>query len=148
MDTSGIHVWLVLWKAYESVRAHADRHILKLGLGFSDFGVLEVLLHKGPMPVNSIGQLVHLTSGSITAAVDRLEAKGLVYRSGHPSDRRARLVQLTESGKNLIGQAFAEHKTAMERATAGLTPDERAHTIKLLKKMGLAAQAALDSKSV
>jgi len=60
MDRSGLHVWLVLWKAYESVRAHADRHIRGLGLGFSDFAVLELLLHKGPTPVNAIGQRVHL----------------------------------------------------------------------------------------
>ncbi len=72
MDRSGLHLWLVLWKAYESVRAHADRDIRGLGVGFSDFAVLELLLHKGPTPVNAIGQRVHLTSGSITAAVDRL----------------------------------------------------------------------------
>src|SRR3954465_2277834 len=109
MDATGIHLWLVLWKAYEAVRRHAVRHIRSLGLGFSDFAVLEVLLHKGPTPVNTIGQRVFLTSGSITAAVDRLEQKGLVERCGHPSDRRARVVHLTDAGRALIEPAFAEH---------------------------------------
>ena len=70
------------------VRCHAERHIHSLGLGFSDFAVLEVLLHKGPTPVNTIGDRVHLSSGSITAAIDRLEQKSLVERCSDPSDRR------------------------------------------------------------
>src|SRR3954447_15950536 len=91
MEASGVHLWLVLWKAYEAVRCHAVKHIRSLGLGFSDFAVLEVLLHKGPSPVNAIGSLVHLTSGSITAAVDRLEGKALVQRCSDAADRRARI---------------------------------------------------------
>ena len=139
MEASGIHLWLVLWKAYESVRRHADRHIQSLGLGFSDFAVLEALLHKGPTPVNRIGNMVHLTSGSITAAIDRLEAKSLVQRCSHASDRRARMVHLTESGRRLIECAFANHAEALEKATRGLTPQERGQAVLLLKKLGLAA---------
>src|SRR5947209_4633753 len=116
MDTSGIHLWLVLWKAYEAVRSHAIRHIGKLDLGFSDFAVLEALLHKGPTPVNAIGQRVYLTSGSITTAVDRLEAKGLVERCDHPEDRRSRMVHLTATGLGLIEAAFEQHRIAMEHA--------------------------------
>src|ERR1039457_4138489 len=101
MESTGIHLWLVLWKAYEAIRRHADRHIRSLGLGFSDFAVLEVLMHKGPTPVNTIGELVHLTSGSITAAIDRMEQKKLVARCTDPSDRRARVVHLTEVGREL-----------------------------------------------
>jgi len=139
MEASGIHLWLVLWKAYESVRRHAVQHIQSLGIGFSDFAVLESLLHKGPTPINTIGSMVHLTSGSITAAVDRLVAKGLVQRCSHKSDRRARVVHLTESGRKLIECAFADHVHALEAATGGLTPEERGQLVILLKKLGLAA---------
>ena len=137
---TGIHLWLVLWKAYDSLRTHADRHIQTLGLGFSDFGVLEVLRHKGPTQVNTIGELIRLSSGSITAAVDRLERKSLVARCTHATDRRARVVHLTEQGKKLIDSAFAAHEAAMEEATAGLTPGERHAAIILLKKLGRYAQ--------
>src|ERR1019366_5576056 len=102
MEASGIHLWLVLWKAYEAIRRHADRHIRSLGLGFSDFAVLEVLLHKGPDPVNTIGEKIHLTSGSTTAAIDRLERKSLVARCTDPSDRRARGGPLTGGGRERI----------------------------------------------
>lgn len=144
MKSNGLHLWLILWKAYDALRTHAERHIESLGIGLSDFGVLEALLHKGPMPVNAIGSLIRLTSGSITTAVDRLESKGLVERRNDPGDRRARVVHLTPSGRNLISCAFADHVQAMERAASGLTAAERAEAIALLKKLGLRAQEMLD----
>jgi MarR family 2-MHQ and catechol resistance regulon transcriptional repressor len=144
VKASGVHLWLILWKAYDAVREHAERHIQSLGLCLSDFGVLEALLHKGPLPVNTIGGLIRLTSGSITAAVDRLESKGLVERRNDPGDRRARVVHLTASGRNLISSAFEDHEAAMERATSGLTASERSEAAALLKKLGLAAQAMLE----
>ncbi len=136
MDDSGLHLWLILWKAFESMRAHAMRQIATAGLGFSDFAVLELLLHKGPTPVNAIGQRVYLTSGSITAAVDRLEAKDLVQRCNEPADRRTRVVHLTESGHVLIERAFSGHVAAMEAAAGGLNEFERRQAIELLRKLG------------
>lgn len=119
------------------------RHIDSVGLGFSDFGVLEYLLHKGPSPVNTIGAKVGLTSGSITTAVDRLERRGLVERRNHPEDRRARVVHLTATGRKIIECAFANHEAALARATSGLSADEREQAAALLKKLGLAAQSML-----
>ena len=145
METTGIHLWLVLWKAYEAVRRHAERHIHSLGLGFSDFAVLEALLHKGPTQVNTIGELVHLTSGSITAAIDRLERRSLVERCTDPSDRRARVVHLTEAGRKLIECAFQDHAAAMDAATGGLTPAQRGEAVALLKKLGLSAESKNDA---
>src|ERR1035437_1940795 len=142
MEATGIHLWLMLWKAYEAIRRHAERHIHSLGLGFSDFAVLEVLLHKGPAPVNTIGERVYLTSGSITAAIDRLERKSLVARCTDSSDRRARVVHLTEAGRKLIECAFEDHAAAMEAAAGGLTAAERGEAVVLLKKLGLRAEAA------
>src|ERR1700688_990915 len=72
------HVWLVMIKAMHALTRYAAAGIEGTGLGNSDFRVLEVLLHKGPLPVNTIGPIVNLTPGSISIAVDRLLAKGLV----------------------------------------------------------------------
>jgi len=144
--SSSVHLWLILWRAYETIQHHAWQHIASLGIGFSDFAVLELLLHKGPTPVNRIGQKVRLTSGSITAAVDRLERKHLVERRNDPEDRRARVVHLTESGRKLIGGAFADHERALDRATSGLSEEERRDAIRLLKKLGLSAQAMLEER--
>jgi len=147
MPTSATHLWLILWRAYDSLREHAERHIESLGLGFSDFAILEYLLHKGPKPVNTIGAKIRLTSGSITTAVDRLEKRGLVERRNHPEDRRARVVHITSAGHKLIECAFADHEAAMARAASGLSADEREQAARLLKKLGLTAQSLLQDPS-
>jgi len=135
-QSSGIHLWLVLWKAYDTLRRKADESIASMGLKWSDFAVLEVLLHKGPLPVNTIGPKVMLTSGSISVAVDRLVKRGLVDRRDDAEDRRARVVHLTTKGRELIECAFAEHAVAMEKAAGGLSKAERLQAISLLKKLG------------
>jgi len=143
-NPSGAHVWLVLMKAHRSVQRHAAASIASLDLGLSDFVVLEMLLHKGPMKVNDIGRKVDLTSGSITTAVDRLQARGLVSREVNREDSRSRIVELTAKGRTLIRAAFAGHEARLEKAASGLNMRERKELIGLLKKLGLGAQALVD----
>jgi MarR family transcriptional regulator, 2-MHQ and catechol-resistance regulon repressor len=145
-DTRGVHLWLVLWRAYDALRAHAERNIAAQGLGFSDFAVLESLLHLGPLPVNTIGPKVRLTSGSITVAVDRLAGRGLVVRRGDPEDRRTRVVHLTRVGRTLAQRAFASHEAAMEEAAAALPAPKRRQLLRLLKQLGHAAAAQLPER--
>ena len=144
---SGVHVFLVLWKAARAVEAYAEKSILELEMCGSDFAVLEALLHKGPLPVNEIGKKVLLTSGSITIAIDRLETKKLVERRASGSDRRAKIVHLTKPGRKLIMRAYAEHAAHMELlASASLTRLERDTLILLLKKIGYEAVVAAEQK--
>jgi len=139
---SGVHVFLVLWKAASAVQSYAQESISELEMCGSDFAVLEALLHKGPLPINEIGKKVLLTSGSITVAVDRLETKGLVERRAHGTDRRAKIVHLTREGRKLIARIYAAHAADMEKlAAASLTKAERKSLISLLKKIGYRAAA-------
>ena len=142
-EQSGVHLWLVLWKASSAVEAYAERSIEGLEMCGSDFAVLEALLHKGALPVGEIGRKVLLTSGSITVAVDRLEAKGLVERRASADDRRTRIVHLTREGRRLITRAYAGHAADMERlASRSLTQAERQALVRLLKKIGYEAASA------
>jgi MarR family 2-MHQ and catechol resistance regulon transcriptional repressor len=142
---SGVHVFLVLWKASRAAQAYAEKSILELEMCGSDFAVLEALLHKGPLPINEIGKKVLLTSGSITVAVDRLETKGLVERRAHGTDRRTRIVHLTKAGRKVITRAYADHAADMEKlASASLTKAERKTLIDLLKKIGYEAAGTLE----
>src|SRR5712672_2602388 len=139
---SGVHVFLVLWKAARAAQGYAEKSISELEMCGSDFAVLEALLHKGPLPVNEIGKKILLTSGSITVAVDRLEKRGLVERRAHGTDRRARIVHLTMEGRKLISRIYGEHAADMERlAASSLTKAERKTLISLLKKIGYKAAA-------
>jgi MarR family 2-MHQ and catechol resistance regulon transcriptional repressor len=138
-DGSGTHLWLVLMKAHRTLDRLAARSIESYEVGLSDFAVMEMLLHKGPQPVNEIGRRVELTSGAITTAVDRLESRGLVTRESHPSDRRTRVVRLTAAGETQAAEIFAGHKAAMDLAASGLSKSERAMLVELLKKLGTSA---------
>lgn len=142
-DEDPVHLRLVLWRAAKAVEEVDRASIASTGLGLSDFAVLEVLLHKGPAPVNALGRRVLLTSGSITTAVDRLQQRGLVRRMADPDDRRVCLVHLTTSGRRLIESAFATHAANLERAFAGVTPSERRRLTTLLRKLGKGAAAAM-----
>jgi MarR family 2-MHQ and catechol resistance regulon transcriptional repressor len=143
-DTSGVHLWLVLWKASRALYAHADQSIASLDMCQSDFGVLEALLHKGPLPIKTLGQKVLLTSGSITSAIDRLEERGWVERSTDGNDRRSRIVRLTDAGRATIRGAFAGHKKHMEAVVSSLDTQERTVLIGLLRRLGQDAQARLE----
>src|ERR1051325_2719310 len=118
------HVWLVMMKAMRALTRYAAAGIEETGLGLSDFGVLEILLHKGPLPVNTIGPIVNLTPGSISIAVDRLVAKGLVSRVESAEDRRVRIVTLTSPGRDLIVAAFRKHAGQMRGVFSELSPEE------------------------
>src|SRR6266513_2046915 len=135
-DSAGVHVWLVFMKAFQALFPHAAESIKRTELGDSDFRVLEVLLNKGPLPVNTVGPKVWLTPGSISVAVDRLVKKGLVSRKDRAGDRRVRQVELTAKGRALITRGFREHAAAMEDAVGVLSQKERLTLLRLLKKLG------------
>src|SRR6202050_2425153 len=138
------HVWLVMMKAMRALTRYAAAGIEETGLGLSDFGVLEVLLHKGPLPVNTIGPVVDLTAGSISIAVDRLVEKGLVSRVESAEDRRVRIVALTPCGKDLIAEAFRKHSLQMKRVFSELSPEELRGLETALKKVGKRAATLME----
>src|SRR5439155_25553289 len=94
-------LWLVIAKSYRVLSLLAERSIANTGLCLTDFAALEALLHKGPFTISEIQDKARLASGSMTAAVDRLEKLGLAVRKASPNDRRARIAELTAKGERL-----------------------------------------------
>jgi MarR family transcriptional regulator, 2-MHQ and catechol-resistance regulon repressor len=111
--------------------------------GFS----LEILLNKGPLPVNTIGPIVDLTPGSISIAVDRLVAKDLVSRVESAEDRRVRIVSLTPLGKDLIVSAFKKHSGQMKNVFSDLTAEELRGLELKLKKVGKRAATLMEERN-
>lgn len=136
---SGTQLWLVLIKAYHSLLGFTEHTLRDSGLGESEFRILEALLHKGAMPVNTIGPKVFLTPGSISVAVDRLLKRGLVTRTNSSSDRRVRLVDLTAEGRRLIEKVFAAHAAQVDDLGQVLSAKERRQIVRGLKALGKAA---------
>jgi MarR family 2-MHQ and catechol resistance regulon transcriptional repressor len=139
-------LWLVLAKSYRALSLLAERSIANTGLCLTDFVALEALLHKGPLTISEIQDKVRLASGSMTAAVDRLEKLGLVVRRSSPNDRRARVVELTVQGKRLAASCFARHAKDLEALMSVLSEREMEQLYGSLKKLGLLAADKLDQQ--
>ena len=142
-----VHCWLVWRKAHEAAHDFLLGGIEETGISDTDFRVLEALLHKGPLPVNTIGPKVHLTPGSISVAVDRLLEKGWVSRAESPDDRRVRIVALTKSGKDLIVPIFRKHSAEIGRVFVNATSKELQILETVLKNAGKRARALAEERS-
>jgi MarR family 2-MHQ and catechol resistance regulon transcriptional repressor len=135
-----IHTWSAMLKALRAIHHLALPPILKHGLGDSDFRVLDVLLDKGPMPVNALGPQVDLNPGSVSVAVDRLYKKGLVSRVESESDRRVRTVSLTEKGRRVFVPIFRQHAALIKRAFQNVSQEEQRKLEEVLERIAKCAE--------
>ncbi len=145
--TTATKLWTVLVRATHSMGEVLEASVAEEGLGLSDFAVMEVLLHKGALPISTIGQKVLLTNASMTSAVDRLEERGLVKRVSSLEDRRVRVVSLTACGRRLITDVFSRHEQEIERIMTGLSAADRDRMRSGLKTIGFAAKAMHEERT-
>jgi MarR family 2-MHQ and catechol resistance regulon transcriptional repressor len=131
-------------RSHHALRLLAEQSIVNAGLCLTDFAALEALLHKGPLTISQIQDKVLLASGSMTAAIDRLEKRGLVVRKSTSSDRRARIVELTQEGHRVAAAYFERHARDLEDLMSVLSPQEKRQVYASLKKLGLYAAQKLD----
>ena len=141
-----LHAWLIMLKAWQSMARYLLPAFIEEGLGESDFRVLEVLLHKGPMPVNAIGPKVYLNPGSVSVAVDRLYKKGFASRVECSEDRRVRTVSLTEKGRQMFVPLFRRHAALIKRAFQDVSAEELQQLELVLKKIGKRAESLAEER--
>jgi MarR family transcriptional regulator, 2-MHQ and catechol-resistance regulon repressor len=139
-QATALKLWVVLARAHNSVQAHLQESVSRHDVTLTEFGILEILYHKGPLLLGEVQRRILVSSGGVTYLVDRLAKKGLVERQECPEDRRARYAALTPAGAALIERIFPEHAACIERATSGLTLEEQRAATALLRSLGLAAE--------
>lgn len=137
---SSLKLWVVMNHAFNSIEKRLRQQVEAHGISFSEFAVLEVLLHKGPLPIGDVGDRVLLTSASMTYVVDKLEERDLIERRPCSEDRRIIYAELTEQGRERIEEVFSEHSALIRRLTDELSPAERETMIDLLKRLGKSAE--------
>lgn len=142
-ETSSAALWVVLARAYRSMATFVEHSIASLGIGLSDFMILEALLHKGPLTMSELCEAALITNASMTAAIDRLEERAFVERVADKQDRRVRRVQLTAQGTALIRRLYVRHERDLDEVMSGIPHGERAELRRGLKTIGFAAQAKL-----
>jgi MarR family 2-MHQ and catechol resistance regulon transcriptional repressor len=139
-------LWLVMMRSHRALSRLAEKSIVAAGIGLSDFAALEALLHKGPLTITEIQEKVLLASGSMTAAIDRLEKRGLVVRKSSAHDRRARVVELTAEGRRVAASCFEKHARDLEAVMSVLSEKEKTQLYESLKKVGLLAAGTLQKQ--
>lgn len=135
-----LDLYVALTRATQWLNAHTDKDIRQYGLTRTEFGVLELLYHKGSQPIQQICGKVLMSSGNITYVIDKLEKKGYVSRRASTEDRRLIYAEITESGQQFIEEVFPKHTAVIEQAMAGLSTEEKAVAAQLMKKLGKFAQ--------
>lgn len=139
-EALSLKLFTVIMRAHNSLLEIDKRDIRRYGLNQTEFGVLELLYHKGSMPLQQIGEKILITSGSITYVINKLENKELISREVCMEDRRITYAALTEKGTALLSRIFPEHARTLEKALGGLTSEEKKIAIDLMKKVGVYAQ--------
>lgn len=135
-DAPALKLWVVLARAHAAVQRHAEADATRHGLTLTEFGILEVLYHRGPLLLGEVQRRILVSSGGVTYLIDRLERKGLVERRDCPEDRRARYAALTPAGEQLMREHFGEHAACIERALAALDAEEQRQATELLRRLG------------
>src|SRR5437879_13341688 len=102
-----LELFVVLWRASNWVYAYAVRDARCHGLNPTEFGILEALYHKGPLPLQQIGEKVLISSGNITYTVDKIEQKRLLVRRHAPLDRHVIFEELMKEGHDILVALFA-----------------------------------------
>ncbi|RDW16139.1 MarR family transcriptional regulator [Oceanobacillus arenosus] len=131
---------VVLTRALESIEKQIVKNIKSYKLNLTEFAVLEVLFHKGDMPIQKIGQKILLATSSITYVVDKLENKNYVKRVASPTDRRVIHATITKEGKALMAEIFPKHKDALTEIMGGVDVSEKEWLVEHLKRLGLHAK--------
>jgi MarR family 2-MHQ and catechol resistance regulon transcriptional repressor len=143
-EVRALNAYIKLMRCAGSVQSQLERRLGRLGLTDNQFGVLEALLHLGPVAQHELGRALFTSRANITTVVDNLEKRMLVRRERDPEDRRYITVHLTPEGRELIETLFPGQVQAITEAFSALSPAEQEELDRLCKKLGLAQQAPVD----
>ena len=140
-ETSALNLFIALTRAAETVqRATLRRAPLPQGVTQSQFGVLEILYHLGPLCQATVSEKVLKSKGNISVVVSHLEDRGLLRRTENPHDRRQRLLTITENGRSLIADYFPRIAAAYADTMAVLSTQEQQKLTDLCKRLGRGIQ--------
>jgi len=135
-DKNALNAFISINRAVESISTRISKNFQQEGLTESQFGVLEALLHLGPLYQKEIAQKLLVSGGNITMVIDNLEKRDLVKRLRSQKDRRYFNIELTNKGKNLIKSIFPRHVKAIVREFETLTQEEQKVLKYLTRKLG------------
>ncbi|MDR1976580.1 MAG: MarR family transcriptional regulator [Campylobacteraceae bacterium] len=133
--TKAMQAWILLVRTFGKIRAYELSFINKNALTMNQFEVLELLYHRGALPVSTITKLIKSTPGNVTVVIKNLQRDAFVSIKADISDKRARVVDITDSGKSVISSMFDEHSQNLKSCFEALDDDELDKLFTLLRKV-------------
>jgi len=126
----------ILFRATNEIEKIIADDVLQYGLNPSEFGALEVLYHKGPLPVQSICEKVLIASSSMSYVIENLIKKDYISKTKDIKDKRYHIVELTEKGRNLMDDIYPKHVQKLRKYIDILNQDEELSLQTYLKRLG------------
>lgn len=106
-------------------------------LTVSEAHTIEILGRFGEMNMKQLAEKLHVTTGTTTVAVDRLESKGYAVRSSTKEDRRVYNISLTQKGQQAFTQHHEAHQELSRKMIASLSDEKAAQFLEIIKKLNL-----------
>jgi MarR family 2-MHQ and catechol resistance regulon transcriptional repressor len=144
--TATLQLVIALARSYQAIERGVRPHLAEHGLGMTEFAVLEVLYHKGALPLGEIRDRILVTGASTTYVVKKLEERRLMRRRPCSEDQRIVFGELTPKGRALIGEVFPAHVDRLRHVMAGLSVPEKRAAARLLRRLSQHARRATGEK--
>jgi MarR family transcriptional regulator, 2-MHQ and catechol-resistance regulon repressor len=135
-ERRALDAFIKLKRAAETISTRLQPLLAAHGLSESQFGVMEALLHLGPMCQKDLGEKLLRSCGNITMVVDNLEKRHLIQRVRSTEDRRFINVSLTDSGREQISRLFPDHVANVVQAMDVLDADDQERLGQLCRQLG------------
>lgn len=132
-----LDAYVKLMRAADSLSKRLEKYLSRFNLTENQFGILEMLLHLGPLFQREIGDKLFVSGANVTLLVDQLETRGWVRRERSAGDRRQVQIHLTEQGHREISAIFPKYLTALMDEFSVLSPQEQEALARMCKKIGL-----------
>ena len=138
--SSELKLTTILFRTFQHVQSVIKQDIESYDLNIAEFGTLEVLYHKGELPIQAIGQKVLMANSSMTYVIEKLIEKKWITKMQNPQDRRNMLITLSDQGKIFFEEIFTKHQQTLKDIYDILQENEVDTLMLLLKKLGYHAQ--------
>jgi MarR family 2-MHQ and catechol resistance regulon transcriptional repressor len=135
MSRLNLKLVIAMSRSHNALFSKIQKNIESFGLNPSEFGVLELLYHKGDQPVQKVAEKILVTSGTITYVIKKLEKKGLVERKRCEEDKRIYYVTLKSKGQQLMEEIFPKHEAFLDKLFSTIKQEDRELLINLLFKL-------------
>jgi len=126
----------ILFRATNQIEKIIAEDVAQYGLNPSEFGALEVLYHKGPLPIQSICEKVLIASSSMSYVIENLIKKDLILKTKDIQDKRYHIVDLTNKGRDLMNDIYPKHVQKLRKYIDILNQEDELSLQTNLKKLG------------